>query len=286
MKLTLLVGPPGSGKSSYARKNFGIFATDYISQDDQGKEGHKEKFNKALLDKRDIVVDRMNFSKEQRQRYLLPAKEAGYTTEIYILHESYETCFTRCSERTEHPTIKDSKTASKVLDFFFKKYERVTDDEADTVTRKWPEGFKRDAIICDLDGTLCNINHRLRFVKQEKKDWKGFFERMNLDLVNPWCQELLQKFSENYAIVLASGRPDDYKRITRCWIEEHGIDSTNLYMRRRGDFRPDDVVKEIILDFEILTRFEPYFFIDDRQNVVDLWRRRGYTCLQCDKGDF
>lgn len=28
------------------------------------------------------------------------------------------------------------------------------------------------------------------------------------------------------------------------------------------------------------------FTVDDRQQVVDMWRRRGITCLQCDVGDF
>lgn len=57
-------------------------------------------------------------------------------------------------------------------------------------------------------------------------------------------------------------------------------------MRRSGDFRPDYIVKEVILDFEILTRYTPYIIIDDRDQVVKMWRRRGYTCLQCAPGDF
>jgi len=28
------------------------------------------------------------------------------------------------------------------------------------------------------------------------------------------------------------------------------------------------------------------FVVDDRQQVVDMWRRNGITCLQCDVGDF
>ena len=57
-------------------------------------------------------------------------------------------------------------------------------------------------------------------------------------------------------------------------------------MRQRDDFRPDNIVKEMILDFEILTRYTPYFMIDDRKQVVDMWRKRGYTCLACAEGDF
>jgi hypothetical protein len=28
------------------------------------------------------------------------------------------------------------------------------------------------------------------------------------------------------------------------------------------------------------------FAVDDRQQVVDMWRRNGITCLQCDEGQF
>ena len=58
-------------------------------------------------------------------------------------------------------------------------------------------------------------------------------------------------------------------------------------MRPRDDHRKDDIVKEIILDFEIKTRVNNILFaVDDRQSVVDLWRNRGITTLACAKGDF
>ena len=57
-------------------------------------------------------------------------------------------------------------------------------------------------------------------------------------------------------------------------------------MRPRFDCRKDDIVKEIILEFEILPRYKPHFVLDDRQQVVDMWRKRGLTVLQCDEGNF
>jgi hypothetical protein len=86
--------------------------------------------------------------------------------------------------------------------------------------------------------------------------------------------------------VYCSGRGNEYRMATSNWLNENGLGSSNLFMRYTGDYRRDDIVKEILLDFEILTRYTPYFFIDDRQQVVDMWRKRGYTCLQCAKGDF
>lgn len=290
-KLILLVGPPGSGKSTMA-KELETQGFVRINQDEQGKTLHLEKFEKAVTGGKDIVVDRMNFNKEQRNRYLcyfrdnsgLPNSERSY--EIRVLHESYETCLTRCNNRIGHEMIKCERDARKALDFFFKNYERVSDDEADVVNRLWPEGDKPSAVICDLDGALCNIDHRLHWVRESKKNWPMFFAGIKDDSVNNWCVDLLYFLAPIYNIVLCSGRGEETRKVTESWLDQKSVGRDGLFMRLAGDFRRDDIVKEIILDFEILTRYTPYFFIDDRATVVKMRRRRGHVCLQCAKGDF
>lgn len=286
--LLILVGPPGSGKSTYA-----VGANDYyrVSQDDQGKEGHWGLFQKALDSKKNIVVDRMNFSKEQRERYAAEARHEGYYISVMVLHESYDTCLARCLARTGHPTIQDEKSARSALHTFFTKYERPVDGDADRIEYRYPSVVREEVVICDLDGTLCNLDHRLHYVQGEgKKDWKRFFERCYLDSPNKWCKELIKEMyveGDGYQIILCSGRPEDLCRsLTEEWLKKNEIGYSELLMRRRGDFRRDDVVKEIILDFEILTRYNILFVIDDRKQVVEMWRRRGITCLQCADGEF
>lgn len=282
-KLTLLVGPPGSGKSTYATD----LPYSYVNQDTQGKKGHWEAFEIILEVQNDVVVDRMNFNKAQRLKYLEAAKAAGYETHIVVLHQPYAVCLQRCLRRENHPTITNEEHARSALDTFFSKYERPTEDEADSIEFVYPEGVKLDAVICDLDGTLCNIDHRLHFVRGEgRKDWKSFFEHLDKDSVHKWCASILLHFSCTKSIVLASGRPDSYLPQTKAWLNHHQIEYNALFMRHRRDSRQDYIAKEIILDFEVLTRYRPLFFIDDRQQVVDMWRRRGFVALQCARGDF
>ncbi len=296
-KLIVMVGPPGSGKSTYANTSPHTASYSYINQDSQGRD-HLILFDVAIMAGKDIVVDRMGFSKSQRSRYLGKAKENGYDTEIVVLHVPYRVCLERCLARKNHETIKDESNARQALALFFGKYERVSDDEADKVTRVWPEGEKPSAIICDLDGTLCNVDHRLHFVRRpqgERKDWKGFFDNILGDSVNKWCADILTTMSKKHLIVYCSGRPDDRRRDTVQWLKENDLFNFEnggpnydfyLYMRPRNDSRDDSIVKEIILDFEILTRFTPYFMIDDRKRVFEMWRSRGFTCLACANGDF
>lgn len=295
MKIVVLVGPPGSGKSTYCKE---LQDQGYIrvSQDDQGKHGHHQIFGDALRGGKDMVIDRMGFSKEQRNRYLNPAKEAGYETKIVVLHQPYVVCKARMAARLDHPTIKDEISASAALNLFFGKYERVEDSEANEVVRIWPKPMFGNAIICDLDGTLCNIDHRLHYVKRaqgERKDWKSFFDFLSQDSVNQWCADILKSMSKNTTIVYCSGRPDNHREPTVKWLKDNDLYAFegpnydfHLYMRPRNDSREDSIVKEIILDFEILTRFVPSFMIDDRGRVVEMWRKRGFVCLQCAPGNF
>ena len=92
--IILLIGPPGSGKSTLAAK-WKQQGWTIINQDSQGKDGHWNAFQEALKEQKPIVIDRMNFNKEQRAKYIIPAKAAGYDVEVDIVHESLQTCMRR-----------------------------------------------------------------------------------------------------------------------------------------------------------------------------------------------
>jgi predicted kinase len=283
-KCLLLVGPPGSGKSTLASKEAGFT---YVNQDLQKKE-HLSIFSDAISSGKDVVVDRMNYNVEQRARYLDLAKSNGYQTEIKILHVPYEICLQRISKREGHETIHNEDSARSALKTFFTKYERPEDSEADLVTRIFPDCEKPFALIVDLDNTLCDISKRLHHVREGKRDWDSFFEEMDCDGLYPFCADILRRFKNDHKIVFCSGRPRDYEGLTRSWFANKlpDFEIESLFMRPSGDYRHDYIVKEIILDFEILPRFTPYFVLDDRDSVVKMWRRRGFRCLQVAEGDF
>jgi predicted kinase len=294
MKLTLLVGPPGSGKSTKARQLVAETGAIYVNQDSQSG-AHMDIFFEAVMSGKDIIVDRMNFNKQQRAKYIDYAKfkNPEVNVEIIVLHQPYEVCLERVRNRFgNHETINDEKSARGALQTFFTKYERPTIDEG-RLNFIYPDGPKPKAIIVDLDGTLCNVEHRRHFVRPtdgSKKNWPAFFAGIKDDTVNQWCVDVIDGLIPRFKLVFCSGRDDNQRKITKDWIADkigwYEKDDYDLYMRNRHDSRQDSIVKEIILDFELLTRYEPQFMIDDRKQVVEMWRSRGFTCLQCDEGDF
>ena len=298
-KLIVLVGPPGAGKTTLAH-DFVQEGFTRISQDDMGKEylGH---FDDAIMDGKDVVIDRLNFTKQQRSRFVDVAKARGYETAIAVIHEPSSICFQRCMARKDHPTIKDEKDALSALSMFFSKYERVTGDEADAVIRLWPEGEKPLACLVDLDGTMFDCSHRRHFVEGPNKNWKRFFDGIPDDPINEWCADIAWGLRSSHTIVFCTGRGEDLRSVTEAQLKKYRLDQINnetmlsfddrdrnffLFMRPSNDSRQDGIIKEVILDFEVLTRFHPAFFIDDRRQVVEMYRSRGFTVLQCAPGDF
>jgi hypothetical protein len=238
----------------------------------------------------------MGFDKGQRSRYIDPAKAAGYAVDIKVFVVPRKVCYDRCVVRTNHETIKDANSARSAINLFFAKYSKPAPDEGkvEFITYESQDAYvsatKPRAIVCDLDGTMCNIDHRLHYVKKDiegqKPNWFAFFRGIPRDEVNPWCAEIVRKFATTHQILYCSGRSEAEREMSEEWLKKNNLWFGHLFMRSAGDHRQDDIVKEILLDFDVLPQFNPEFMIDDRQQVVDMWRRRGFVCLQCAKGDF
>jgi FMN phosphatase YigB (HAD superfamily) len=143
-------------------------------------------------------------------------------------------------------------------------------------------------ILFDLDGTLADIKHRRKFLEQSSPDWKTFNKLMGDDKSNLPLIELYKTLWESgkYEMIILTGRNEEYRKLTEQWFAWNEIPFSTLLMRADNDFRADHVVKEEILHSLLSSGKDILFVVDDRKQVVDMWRRNGITCLQCDYGDF
>jgi FMN phosphatase YigB (HAD superfamily) len=146
----------------------------------------------------------------------------------------------------------------------------------------------KKAVIFDIDGTLANIDHRLHFIQKEPKDWDGFHSLCIADEPVEHICELARWYRFNqYQIILCTCRPIKNHNVTCKWLREHEIPFDDLYMRPDNDFRSDTFIKEEMIkymhnngDIDVKCIYE------DRDRVVQMYRRLGYTCLQVKRGDY
>jgi FMN phosphatase YigB (HAD superfamily) len=156
---------------------------------------------------------------------------------------------------------------------------------------------KQKAIIVDLDGTLFDIEHRRKYVDGSlgKKDWKKFYEGIPDDTVNKWCLSIIIALLDRsddgldkIELIFVTGRPSNHRYETYLKLNAHlsKKQCSNLLMRLEGDFREDYIVKEEIYNEYIKDNYDVLFALDDRSQVVKMWRKNGIVCLQCAEGNF
>lgn len=139
-------------------------------------------------------------------------------------------------------------------------------------------------IICDLDGTLFNIDHRLHLL--EEKRWDDFYRACVDDTPNEWCVELLWAMSaQHYPIYFVSGRNELVREETLRQLYALGFKTQKLFMRPRDNREADVTFKQKLLSTE-LAHLDILFAVEDRKRVAEMYRGNGITVLQCDEGDF
>jgi len=156
--------------------------------------------------------------------------------------------------------------------------------------------MKDSWVIFDLDGTLANIEERRKISTKDngKMDWDKFFdpENIRLDKPNPAVIKMAQVLAESgHMIAILSGRSKGTQLTTKSWLNRNNVPYHIIKMRptsKEWMYMPDDELKQHWLDDlfpgEIRDRIVAVF--DDRQKVVDMWRKNGLTCMQVAPGDF
>lgn len=159
-------------------------------------------------------------------------------------------------------------------------------------------------IICDVDGTLMNVEKRVEYAKKHKKDtdrvmdWDIFLDPMvmlefdthNKDVVNVikslWWSDYENEHERDNNIIITSARNERHRDVTMKQLELAGVKYDAMYLRDDGDMRPDDIVKEELLGKIRADGYNPTIAFDDRNQVVNKWRELGINCYQVRTGDF
>ena len=163
-------------------------------------------------------------------------------------------------------------------------------------------------VLCDIDGTIANIDHRLHYVTNPvtkitydggdlppnmavsigfKKDWKGFFSEMENDSVRQDVQKILiDLYNRGHTIIFLSARPDSYRDVTLKWLADKTLSfAYTLIMRQSHDKRPDTEVKADMLNLHFPDKGVIHTIIDDRPSVIRMWKEMGINVMDVGKGE-
>lgn len=274
-------GLPASGKSTWAKE--------YIKKHPNTKRINKDDL-RAMLDNSRWSRENEKFILETRDSLIMSALVNGFNvivddTNLAPKHE------TALKEITNHMLttfeIKDftdvapdvciqrdlarpNSVGSKVImdmynQFLAPKTEKVEHDPN-----------LEDAIICDVDGTLALFTDN------------PYDRDFSKDTLNKPVAEIVREFaSKGIKIIIVSGRKNSAQKVTEEWLTKNDIPYNEIYMPRSDkDWRKDYLLKEEIYNEHIKGKNNIKFVLDDRNQVVSLWRRLGLTCFQVAEGDF
>ena len=159
-----------------------------------------------------------------------------------------------------------------------------------------PKLNKNKAIIVDLDSTLCNVDHRIHFIVNDKtpaqdrfgnSNWERFYAELINDTPNDWCVMLIKgMWKIGVKPVYLTGRPEKYRDLTLQWFNRfkdepltYSYVKNNLYMRHDDDFTKDCFMKKTLFKRLIEPNYDIVFCLDDRKQVIDMFRSIGAVCL-------
>ena len=301
-RLLILVGAPGSGKSTFAR--YFLRTEDNwirVNRDDfrlmQFGDSlmipfYEERISKMveasvltlLKSDTNVIIDATNTSLRTIQDMIHTYTEyADISFKVFDL--PVDELVKRCDKRYEETgkfisksvverNVANLKHTLEKFDFapIPRKVQVATTSYA-TQDKNLPK-----AVICDLDGTLSLLNGRDPYNAATCDN----------DLLNePVAAALKMAKQQGYQVILLSGREDKFREPTVRFLNKHQIGYDLLLMRTSNDFRKDNIIKRELFEGEIQGKYFVEFLLDDRNQVVDMWRKDLHLpCFQVNYGDF
>lgn len=134
-------------------------------------------------------------------------------------------------------------------------------------------------ILCDIDGTVANNDHRQHFL-EGKKDWDGFFSELVNDLpIQIIIDKVIQEQANGKEIVFLTGRPERYRYSTTLWLKEYFDFEFKLLMRNDGDQRNKLEIKKEIFKKNFKSD-EVYCVFENDYELIKMWKELSLLTIE------
>lgn len=291
-KLTILRGISGSGKSTWAeamqaadpsvvivsrdRIRMSLFSKEAFIDEDLVTKVQDAAIEAGLKAGHHVIVDDTNVT----QKYVKRIADIGHRLGVKVEVKEFDvTLATALHRNFLRANAGGRNVPDEVIGKQFRRFKDskglVLDEPQELRPYSGTPGKPR-AVMVDVDGTLAHMNGRSPF------EW----HRVAEDDVDDVIAEAVTALMHDYEIIIMSGRDESCRDETKTWLNHHAIPYNELFMRPANDYRKDNIVKAELFDKFVRDNWDVQFVLDDRQQVVDMWRSMGLTCLQVAPGEF
>lgn len=151
--------------------------------------------------------------------------------------------------------------------------------------------MRRECVIVDIDGTIADNAHRLPLVMGKKRDYVRYHAMTHLDTpIEPMLNMVRGIIERSTPVVFLTGRPESVRGVTEDWLDIHLLSririespnlwfSTSLVMRETDDHSKSMDFKRRELDRIRESGVDPVMAIEDRADIVRMFRDEGLICL-------
>ena len=135
-----------------------------------------------------------------------------------------------------------------------------------------------EAVIADLDGTLCDVSGILHHLEGEERDFSAFHAASADCPPRPEVVDAVRAAHDaGQAVLVVTSREFVWRDLTLDWLVAHEIPYDALMMRIVGDYRADHVVKAEMLDQIEADGWTVTEAWEDSEDILELWKSRGIT---------
>jgi predicted kinase len=291
--VTLTVGLPASGKSTWAKRQV---ATSYgkvvrVNMDDiramlglpYSKEAEDlalriqdQTILTAISQGKNVIVDNCHLTNNMPKRI----KKALDGSAVFQVESFLDVTVEEAIHRDSLRSTSVGEDVIRNLAKHLSKTWRLTEEWMNDIKISplyEPKPGSDAAVVFDIDGTLA------KHVSRSPYD----YSRVLFDETHEHVVRLLKMYWDSgYEVLIVSGRPDSCREDTETWLWMNDIQYSKLLMRKVFDGRDDREIKQEIFDNHIRDNYRVHMWFDDRNRVVNRMRKLGINVAQVAEGDF